>query len=274
MILGTDIEVFVLQDGEPLNACGIVQGSKETPYKWTEEEGYLTSLDCVAIEFNTPPVNNKKDFKESIQKSLKYIQSLLTENQTICFNPSLNFDRNQLYTIESITFGCSPDYNAWTNKVNKIQAAEDTTIRSIGTHLHLDCKEEDRLRLIRLLDLTLGIPALVFEPENERRTLYGKAGAFRPVAYGIEYRHLSGWFAQPRYLDFVWDGAELAMYMLEKGLDAPKSVKRIIDSNNVESAKTMISKHNLLNTSLTNLYDTSGQGRETFNEGSLRRNDA
>jgi hypothetical protein len=274
MKIGTDIEVFVLENNSPKNPCGIVKGEKEEPFQW-DTEGYMTSLDCVAIEYNTPPVTNKSDFKQSVLHSLKYVQTLLKDNQKLCFSPSLRFPDSELYTIESITFGCTPDYNAWTGKMNKISGGLATdNLRSIGLHTHYDCNEKDVKAMVKLLDFTLGIPALLLEPENERRNIYGKAGAYRPSKFGFEYRHLSGYFQQEQFLDFIWDNSELAFSLFKEGFVAPKEVRTIIDTRNLESAKTMVKEYNLFNHTLYNLDDISSQGWTPKYESGLQRNGA
>lgn len=131
MKLGTDIEVFLTdQNNNPKNAFGIIKGTKEFPYEW--EQGYFTSLDCVLLEYNTPPRESKEDFKQDIKKSLNYLQSIIPEGDKLSFLPAYEFSESELFTVESKIFGCSPDFNAWTNKVNVITDAAESNLRTGG----------------------------------------------------------------------------------------------------------------------------------------------
>ena len=38
--------------------------------------------------------------------------------------------------------------------------------------------------MVKLLDIFLGIPSVIIDPDKKRRKLYGKAGAFRLTKYG------------------------------------------------------------------------------------------
>lgn len=44
--------------------------------------------------------------------------------------------------------------------------------------------DEQRARIVQAMDLFIGIPSVIMEPDNKRKELYGQAGAFRPKPYG------------------------------------------------------------------------------------------
>ncbi len=51
------------------------------------------------------------------------------------------------------------------------------------------------------MDAVLGIPAILLDDGLLRKQLYGKAGAFRPKEYGVEYRSLSNfWVFSPEII--------------------------------------------------------------------------
>jgi hypothetical protein len=248
MILGTDIEIFVTKDKKAINACGLVQGTKEYPYQWGEK-GFLTSLDCIMMEYNTPATDNKEVFKKQIIDSQDYLKSLLKDGLELSPFPFYEVDESELYTIESITFGCQPDLNAYTGKENKIKVNPSTFRgRSAGMHLHIDVEHDLQKEFVKILDLTLAIPALLIEPDNNRKKLYGNPGSHRDNGKWVEYRVLSSWFQQKEYLDFIWDNSQLALNLLESGFRVNKTdnVKDIIKNNDKKAAELLIKKYNLL----------------------------
>jgi hypothetical protein len=248
MILGTDIEIFVTRNNKAINACGIVEGTKTFPYQW-KEGGFLTSLDCIMMEYNTPITDNKKVFKKQILESQDYLKSLLESDLQLSPFPFYEVDEEELYTVESITFGCEPDLNAYTGKYNVVKVNPmKFKGRSAGFHLHIDVKHNLQKDLVKLLDFTLAIPSLLLEPDNDRKKLYGNAGSYRDNNKWVEYRVLSSWFQQERYLDFVWNNSELALNLLESNFkDHEKyNIKNIIKNNDKSKAELLIKKYNLL----------------------------
>ena len=56
------------------------------------------------------------------------------------------------------------------------------------------------------MDLYTSIPSVIQEPDNERKKLYGKAGAFRHTPFGVEARSLSNYVLNDKkYIDWVYD---------------------------------------------------------------------
>jgi len=129
-------------------------------------------------------------------------------------------------------FGCSPDFCAYEVKMNEVaMTAEETTLRTAGGHVHFSHPIfEDPykvIEMIKMMDLYLGIPSLVFDSgleAHERRVLYGAAGAHRPKDYpGGEYRSLSNfWVKEPHLIDWVYDQTAICL-------------QHVIDGNTVES---------------------------------------
>jgi hypothetical protein len=250
MVLGTDIEMFVIdkQTKKAVNACGIVQGTKYSPYQW-KEGGFLTSLDCIMMEYNTPATSSKDVFIKQIYDSQQYLKSLLSDNLELSAFPYYDVDPDQLYTVESITFGCEPDINAYTGKFNRVTVNPETFPgRSAGMHLHIDVEHSKQRDLVKLLDFTLAIPSLLLEPDNNRKALYGKAGSYRDNIKWVEYRTLSSWFQQLQYLDFIWNNSQMALHFLEDNFKDYRNydIKNIIKNNDKAGAELIVKKYNLL----------------------------
>ena len=250
MILGTDIEMFVInkQTKQAVNACGIVQGTKYSPYQW-KEGGFLTSLDCIMMEYNTPATSNKDVFISQILESQEYLSSLLPNNLELSPFPYYDVNPEELYTVESITFGCEPDLNAYTGKFNKVSVNPETFPgRSAGFHLHIDVDQSQQREFVKLLDFTLAVPGLLLEPDNNRKALYGKAGSYRDNIKWVEYRTLSSWFQQKEYLEFIWNNSEKALELLNDRFKDYKNydIKNIIKNNDKAGAELIVKKYNLL----------------------------
>jgi hypothetical protein len=58
-------------------------------------------------------------------------------------------------------------------------------------------------------------------PESlARKELYGKAGAYRPTKYGVEYRVMSNYFASsPKFVKIIYDLTKDALSIMERGDD-------------------------------------------------------
>lgn len=211
--VGSDIELF-LQDKdtkEIISAEGFIKGTKYEPFVFDEQNKYFaTSLDNVLMEFCIPPAKTAEEFYNNITKSMDYINSTLPDDLCAAILPSANLESRWLTTPQAINFGCEPDFNAYTGYFNQRPHSKDNTLRSAGLHLHIGYEDAEkfhhyqyygdktRCSLIKTLDLFLGVPSVLIEPENKRRELYGKAGAFRPKSYGVEYRTLSNYFVSDK----------------------------------------------------------------------------
>lgn len=96
--------------------------------------------------------------------------------------------------------------------------------------------------MVKLLDIFLGIPSVIIDPDKKRRELYGKAGAFRLTKYGVEYRTLSSYMMSEDYiLNLVWD---LLIFAINFG-GSPNTfdknqIQHIINESDVEEAKKFL----------------------------------
>ena len=200
LLIGTDTELF-LQDrntGKIVSAEGLIKGSKHVPFVFDDENPYFsTSLDNVLAEFTIPPAKSLEEWKLSLQKSVAYIDSILPEHLCSVAIPSAHLDIDQLQTQNARMFGCEPDFNVWTGDVNRKEKGVKATLRSGGGHIHFgfdDPTPEMCLEIVKSADLHIAVPSVLMEPDNERKMLYGKAGAFRFKPYGVEYRTVSNYY--------------------------------------------------------------------------------
>jgi len=113
--------------------------------------------------------------------------------------------------------------------------------------------EEGHIRIIKLLDLIVGIPCVILDDSKGaviRRSEYGRAGCFRPTPYGIEYRTPSCWWIKsPITVSLILGLARLswsiAGYSVGENMDeklfelikyTPEDIKGICDESNKKEA--------------------------------------
>ena len=112
-------------------------------------------------------------------------------------------------------------------------------------HIHVGYNRPtvpESLRMVKLLDIFLGIPSVIIDPDKERRKLYGRAGAFRLTKYGFEYRTLSSYMmSKDSILNLVWDLLMLAINFdgLPNVFDK-NQIQYIINESDVEEAKKFL----------------------------------
>lgn len=205
LTVGGDIECFTMvkDTAEIVSAEPYIQGTKHNPFNFDKaSEFFATSIDNVLAEFTLPPVIDKFSWEENIQKSIDYLNSILPNHLCTTNIPAARLNPLYLQTENARLFGCDPDYNAWERRINPKPRGGDN-LRTSGFHIHFGY-DNPRISISEMIvkscDLHLGVPGVLMEPDNERRSLYGKAGCFRTPPHGVEYRTLSGWFASSREL--------------------------------------------------------------------------
>jgi hypothetical protein len=224
--VGADPEVF-LQDkeGKLISAVGLVKGTKSNPF--VVNNGAV-QLDGMAAEFNIDPVGQARLFKRNINSVMKQLDSMVGEN-TLTPLPTAHFGAEYIASQpeEARILGCEPDFNAYTGRENPKPDVE-TPFRTGAGHIHVgftnvvDPKSESHMQDCRLLaavmDNILAVPSILFDDDCERRQLYGKAGAFRPKTYGMEYRTLSNkWLSHPKLIDWAFKSTVLAFNACKEG---------------------------------------------------------
>lgn len=221
--VGSDIEVFLrdMVSGHARTSIGLIGGTKEAPrplksvLNW--KDGYAVQEDNVALEYNIPPASTSLHFAYNIMRAQEAImQEIAVKGLKMDTSSSMRFSKEQLDHLQAQKAGCEPDYCVWDRKQNE-PVALDAEIRGAGAHVHVSFLVDgvkpkfpqylsEAECLVMALDLTLGIPSISMDKDVDRRRFYGKAGAFRPKPYGIEYRVLGPWWtAEPKYSAWVFE---------------------------------------------------------------------
>lgn len=202
--IGCDPELFIRnkETGKFVSAHSFIPGTKEKPHP---VPGGAVQVDGVAAEFNINPAPDYEQFVNNIATVMGSLRKFVGEKHELVITPVATFDKEYFFNLPDHVreLGCNPDFNAWTGEVNP---SPDTTgemecTRTAAGHIHVGWTTnadpndpnhlEDCQTVIKELDYTLGCTSLMFDKNGTRRKLYGRAGAYRPKSYGVEYRPLS-----------------------------------------------------------------------------------
>jgi len=257
--LGADPEVFIftpLGEGEFISSIGMIGGTKLEP-RPLPKDGFYVQEDNVLLEFNIPPCDTVTGFVDALNYGLKACKELLPEFHGIRTQASAHFNEVQLNTPEANMFGCTPDKNAWTGKMNPPPDLPTDGLRTSGGHIHVGyLRPTKKLNqyIIRAMDFYLGVPSILMDRDTERRKLYGKAGAYRDKVYGPEYRTLSSfWLGNDKKIVWAWEQTMRAVDHVN-GMAAPKDdyisamqedIVGIINTGDVRAAEALCKKHDL-----------------------------
>lgn len=256
-LIGADIEVFLQNktDGSIVTAEGIIKGTKKEPFNFDKADKFFaTSLDNVMAEFCIPPAKTASEFYNFIQKSLKYINdNIPKELQTVAL-PAAEINPIYLQTENAQTFGCDPDFNAWT-RLKNIPPGTSTNLRTCGGHIHIGYENSSdflNVMLIQAMDIFVGVPSILLEPDNDRKTMYGKAGAYRDKSYGVEYRTISNFYLQnPKLTEWAYNNTVSAINFVNNGgcntlgPEEKEEIVNCINYNNKEAALQIVEKYNI-----------------------------
>lgn len=203
--IGADPEFFVSRNGKPVSAYGLIPGDKKNPMKVRKG---AVQVDGMALEFNINPAATEKDFLDNLDVVMTTILDMVP-GYDMYDSPvaEFGFEYIQAQPEEAKILGCEPDYNAYTGRANPRPDA-NTPFRTASGHIHIGWTKdvdphdpghfEACCTLVKMLDVKLGIPSLIWDKDKKRRLLYGQAGCFRPKPYGLEYRTLSNAWLNPK----------------------------------------------------------------------------
>jgi hypothetical protein len=248
--VGADPEFFVSKNEIPVSAYNLIPGDKKNPYKVPYG---AVQVDGMALEFNINPAKGEAGFIRNLNSVMDSILKMVPDYEYY-HNPvaDFGFDYIEAQPEDAKRLGCDPDFNAYTGKPNPTPDAK-RPFRTAAGHIHIgwtdgvdpmDPGHFEACRILtKCLDVFLGVPSLLWDKDQRRRELYGKAGAFRPKPYGMEYRTLSNaWVNHPKvkYLPrFVYnntiDAVKMAFSDPEFGDNkfVGKTAQEIVDGGNI-----------------------------------------
>lgn len=250
ILLGADPELFMKNPntGDFVSAHGTVPGTKHEPFK--VPDGAI-QIDGTALEFNIDPCSSADQFVHhltSVRSQISaYVPGYNVVAEPVAHYDQKYFDWDVPQTAKEL--GCDPDYNGWTKQVNPRPEPGNRPIRTAAGHIHIGWTDGQDVfntehfdlcaKLSRQMDYYLGIYSLVWDKDGTRRELYGKAGAFRPKPYGMEYRVLSNrWLSSEALMRFVYEQAQRGTQNLFDGIVAETvwgdTAMNIINSNMID----------------------------------------
>ncbi len=245
--LGCDPEIL-LQDsnGSPVSVIGLIKADKWNPMQIPDmAPGFTLQEDNVSIEYGIPPASSADDYVQYIQsvmqKSLEYLPGLSFSKLSCTIYPEEQMQHPLAYV-----FGCEPDFDAWTGKVNKKPEPPHPLMRSAGGHIHVETKRNP-LEVVRNMDLFLGVPSVLMDKGEQRKQMYGAAGAHRVKPYGVEYRTLSNfWIFEERLIRWVWNQTERSINNQHIDVMAEQDlILEAINNNNKAVAQALVNQYNL-----------------------------
>lgn len=257
--VGADPEVFFWSNdlGMPMSAEGLVGGSKAKPLQMEGlPEGYCIQEDNVAAEYNIPPQRTSASFADAIARGLGYINKLAKkQNLKVMCVPELDFDPLMLMTSHAQELGCEPDLNVWLQQENP-RPTPPKLMRTAAGHVHVswaNASNEQRMRVIQMMDFMLGVPSVLITKPSRRRELYGKAGACRYKPYGVEYRVLDNfWLPQREYCKHIFstvlkvvnaiNGDPMKLEVMENNAD---QIQEAINKHDTKLATALVQKYQL-----------------------------
>lgn len=250
VLIGADPEFFVSKPTfGPISAHTFGCGTKANPLKTLCGS---VQVDGLALEVNVTPANTAMDFLRNVRgvvTDLTDIVSTVDPKAFLVCEPTAEFGRTYLEMLppEAKELGCTPDMNAYTMLPNP-KPDDEVSFRTAAGHIHIGWTEDADVESVehivlcseitKQLDFILGVRSLDFDHDNKRRELYGKAGAFRPKPYGLEYRVLSNkWLGQDRTVLMMFNRTMRALRQMNDGMlfdeHYPCVAQEIIDENKV-----------------------------------------
>jgi hypothetical protein len=260
--VGTDPEFFLRREGRLVSAIGVINGTKMNPMNLGDNVGL--SYDNVALEFSTQVCKSGHQFVHAIKNAFRLVSRAIPEMFRIDTNtPAAYFPEEELANVEANQFGCDPDFNAWTLKMNRPPDRTNyEALRSCGGHVHVGQHKgyeflldpHGKIMTVMAMDIVLGISSIILDTSpmaSERRKLYGKAGAHRPTDYGVEYRTISNfWLKHPCLVRLIHSFTKDALDLVDSGAltqmleKIPESVvQRTINNSDLTHARFLFNKH-------------------------------
>lgn len=217
--LGCDPELFLYdtEKEEYVSAEGILngKGSKEDPLI-VAGKFFTLQEDNVALEYTIEPANSVTEFVENNLFMMEVIKEITPDKFEFHNVSSVEIPWKYLGSKQSMEAGCIEDFNAWTGLENPEVKIDKTNLRSAGGHIHIgvDLPRNELLQLVKKLDVLVGVPSIIIDPDNRRRKIYGRAGAHRIAEEkykGVEWRVPSNFWVQPDRLAWMYNAVMTAI---------------------------------------------------------------
>lgn len=255
VLVGCDPELFMRNPntGAFVSADDLEHGPRIPGTKWEPHKVPFgaVQIDGTALEFNIDPAKTCDEFVHNIQSVMNTMINMVPGYNVVA-EPVARFEPDYFkFQVPSHAqeLGCNPDYSGWTMTTNPAPDPAGEPFRTASGHIHIGWTEDKDIedkdwfmlccRFARQLDYYLGMYSLFWDKDPVRRSLYGKAGAFRPKSYGLEYRVLSNrWLDSDPLMRWVYNTTQVAMADGFSGLWAEDNygdiAQTVINTNDVD----------------------------------------
>ena len=249
--IGADPELFLCTDRRSMTpACGLIGGSKEHPD--VVPKGALQE-DNVMAEFNIDPALTVDEFIGNINTVYAELtRRAATHGLQVASRASHVFPDFLLDMHEKAKeFGCEPDFNAYTLEENPTPDIH-SNLRTCAGHVHLgfdsECTDYMQMtgEVVSYLDWIVGLWSVTVDSDTTRRERYGRAGAFRPKPYGLEYRVPSNfWLKSDDLKRIMFNRVRLAYGLAQSNAEKPDndSVVNAINTHDVAACKELLGRY-------------------------------
>lgn len=255
--IGADPELILADSGgSPRIGVGLIGGTKKSPRRVVN--GALQE-DNVLAEINIDPADSEDTFVGNLSLVLDQLNGIISKSGLVTTTlSSAEYDMDELRSSDQCRkFGCEPDYNIYTMQPQEVDVFAIRNLRTAGGHIHIgypNPSKETSTALVKACDVFLGIESILIDHDTKRREFYGKAGSFRPKAYGIEYRTLSNfWIHSLDYMKWAYNGAMAATKdvldcdaKITNKIQSKFDVQSIINSGDKEAAQAALMYKNRL----------------------------
>ena len=226
--IGCDPELFLFDNvlDRIVPACGIVEGSKESPIMLIN--GGMVQLDGTVLEFGTPPVEpTGTNFSSALTATLNIIRKQLSDKygsryELRCGASAAYSPEDIAANHEGLIVGCDAQYvmvkpDQPTRAILESTGKLSPDCVPIGGHLHFGFVDNMESKLVenhsairytetmRKADVSTIMQDVHCSSSRERKNVMGfptNTPAIRIKPYGIEFRNLSSyWLACPRIAD-------------------------------------------------------------------------
>lgn len=259
--VGSDPELVIVDNAlNPRSAIKVLRNDKQNPMDLGD--GVLFYADNALAELAFPPVAPEHGPSAVLAAIRKAISRLAPAGYNLMAKAATTFSLRELRHRDAWAIGCSTNFDAYRWAPNP-KGTFTSGLRTGSFHIHVGNAEwkagkdkrllanESKANAIKLLDLYLGLSSIVFDKDETspfRRSLYGRAGEFRPTPYGVEYRVLGNYaLRSERLIKLVFDLVSIAMSHIEAGTESKalaqlpqNDIVSIINNNLVEDAKKAV----------------------------------
>ena len=247
--VGSDPEFFCYREGRVIASQGIVEGEKIEPYQL--EHGGMCHRDNVLGEIGHPPAYTEDEFVHNLHQAIADVQSMIVHKGVeMLWIPFFDMPEDQLQHYEAVVLGCEPDFDCWgLDNTDPPDPFKVGGMRSAGGHIHIGFDYNDQLENQRkcamMADIYIGCGTVLYDNDDRRRQLYGRAGHFRPKSYGIEYRTPSNvWVGNEELTRWIFRAAKKSAEEYQRAeafdLEFGTEVQRIINESDRAGAEALL----------------------------------